>query len=373
MASAYAFSGDILANKLTATGQTTIASATITSATITNATIAGSPAAGNDVVNKAYVDAVAMGRDVKDSVRTASTGNLSGTYDSATKTLTGLMEVLQMDGITLVQGDRVLLKNQTNASENGIFALTTVGDESTEWVLTRAEDFDATEKITGGAFVFVYDGSASKNNGYIINTLPADFLLDDPADGILNFVQFSGVSSMSAGAGLIANNGAYDVVGTSDRIIVNADSIDIAPTYAGQTSIETVGALDNGSISGAADSAFVLNSMKMGADTTGATVDLTKVIHIRTSGETGNTTINIPVAVSADEDRIHVFTNNAHSGTGTITFDFNTVAGAKIQAANGAMVDQMVLERGQSMPMFYAGLINAVPTWKQIYTGCRFE
>lgn len=374
MATAYAFFGDVLANKLVATGETTLGEATIANATITNATIVNNPSSATSVVNKQYVDSLALGRDTKDSVIAASTSNWAGSYDNVAKTLTGAAEVLQIDGVTLVENDRVLLKNQTDSTENGIYYLSTVGDEETSWVLTRAQDFDMTEKITGGVFVFVYGGNVNKNAGYIISSLHASFALDaNTPEGDLVFVQFTGVSAVSAGLGMIANNGSYDIVSADGNIIVGADDIQFNPEYPGNTFLDTVGALDVGSISGAPTSAFTLNSLKLGADTVGATADLTKALHQRASGASGDTVIQIPVAVSADEGRVHIFSNSAFSGTGTITYDFNTTAGAKIQGANNVTADLLTLVAGQNMTLFYAGVVNSVPTWQFTNTGCTLS
>ena len=97
------------------------------------------------LVSKEYVDAIKQALDVKESVTVATTANLSATYNNVGGTLTnsGSNAALQLDGITVSSADRVLVKDQSTAAENGIYVVTTVGDGSTAWVLTRAEDANA--------------------------------------------------------------------------------------------------------------------------------------------------------------------------------------------------------------------------------------
>src|SRR5210317_1685879 len=120
---------------------------------ITNVT---DPSGDQDAATKAYVDSVANGLDVKDSVRFASTANVAGTYDNGAGTITaGSNGALTIDGQTPSASDRVLLKDQSDATENGLYRVTTVGDGSSAYVLTRTPDGDAAIAFTGGAFVFV--------------------------------------------------------------------------------------------------------------------------------------------------------------------------------------------------------------------------
>ena len=111
----------------------------------------------NSLVSKEYVDAIKQALDVKDSVRLATTANLASNYNNAGGTLTnsGSNAALQLDGVTVVAGNRILVKDQSSAAENGIYVVTTVGDGSTAWVLTRADDANVSAEMTGGVFTFV--------------------------------------------------------------------------------------------------------------------------------------------------------------------------------------------------------------------------
>lgn len=200
------------------------------SVSLNNQKITGlaTPTADTDAANKAYVDAARSGLDVKDSVRVASTANIA--------TLSGLLTI---DGVTVVAGDRVLVKNQSTGSQNGIYVAA-----SGAW--SRATDADADAEVTAGLFTFVAEGTTQADSGWVLTT-------NDPitvGSTALTFTQFSGAGQITAGAGLTKTNNTIDAVGTANRITVNADSIDIASTYVGQTSITTLGTIATGTWNG---------------------------------------------------------------------------------------------------------------------------
>lgn len=195
------------------------------------------------VATKTYVDGVASGLDVKKSVKVATTADLSATYANGAGTLTANSNgAIQIDGVTLVANDRVLVKNQSTQTENGFYKVTTVGDGSTAFVLTRTPDADSASEITGGAFTFVEEGTANAENGYVATHN------GEPTLGTTNitFEQFSGAGQITAGTGLTKTGNTINAVGTADRITANANSIDIASTYVGQNSITTLGTITTG-------------------------------------------------------------------------------------------------------------------------------
>lgn len=189
---------------------------------------AATPTDSAHVATKGYVDAARSGLDVKDSVRVATTAPINLATD--------LNNGDAIDGITLVTGDRVLVKNQTTASENGIYVATATG------AATRATDFDTGVEVTSGAFTFVEQGNTNADSGWVLTT-DGTIVVGTTA---LAFAQFSGAGQITAGAGLTKTGNTIDAVGTADRITVNADSIDIASTYVGQTSITTLGTIATG-------------------------------------------------------------------------------------------------------------------------------
>jgi len=201
----------------------------------------------DSLVNKTYVDNVANGLDVKESVRVATTADLSATYNNSAGTLTaGSNGAISVDGVSLVLNDRVLVKDQTTQTENGIYKVTTVGSGSAAFVLTRTPDANDAAELTGGVFTFVEEGTANADNGYVATHNGT------PTFGTTNitFDQFSGAGQISAGNGLTKTGNTIDVVGTSNRISVTANAVDISASYVGQTSITTLGTIATGTWNG---------------------------------------------------------------------------------------------------------------------------
>ena len=137
------------------------------------------PTAAQDAATKAYVDAVKTGLDVKDSVKVATTANI---------TLSGTQTI---DGVAVSADERVLVKNQSTGSENGIYDC-----KAGSW--SRSSDFDTNSEVTGGAFVFVEQGTANADQGYVLTT-DGSIAVGTTS---LAFTQFSGAGSITAGNGL---------------------------------------------------------------------------------------------------------------------------------------------------------------------------
>lgn len=221
------------------------------------------PVNDSDAATKNYVDAARSGLDVKQSVKAATVGNISLASPPT-----------NIDGITLSEGDRVLVKEQNNGLENGIYVL-----ESGS--LVRAADFDENFEVSGGAFTFVEQGTVNSDTGFVVTsdgqlqvgtdaiqwtlfsasgTLIAGSGLSkdgytlkvntDPNGGIEVSSDNLKLQDSVAGAGLTITNGVLDILGVTDRITVTSNSVDIASTYAGQTSIDTVGTITTGTWEG---------------------------------------------------------------------------------------------------------------------------
>jgi len=142
------------------------------------------PTGDNDAANKGYVDGVAQGLDIKDSVVATTTAN--GTLSTA------FANGQSIDGVTLQTGDRILIKNQTTASQNGIYNVNASGAPS------RATDM-ATGSNAAGAFVFVEQGTTNAENGF---TCTSDTGSAVVGTNNLTFAQFSGAGQVVAGDGL---------------------------------------------------------------------------------------------------------------------------------------------------------------------------
>ncbi len=188
----------------------------------------GTPTDDAHAATKGYVDAARSGLDVKQSVRAATTGPINISAD--------LENGDTIDGVTLATGDRVLVKNQSTGSENGIYVVVASGAAS------RATDADTSAEVTSGMFTFVSEGTTNADSGWVLTTNDTITL----GTTALTFAQFSGAGQITAGAGLTKTGNTIDAVGTADRITVNSDSIDIASTYAGQNTITTLGTITTG-------------------------------------------------------------------------------------------------------------------------------
>ena len=171
---------------------------------------AADPAASSDVATKNYVDNSVAGIKWKESVRVATTAN--GTLGTA------FANGQTVDGVTLVTGDRILIKNQTTGSENGIYTVNASGAP------TRAADADTGAEILQAA-VWVQEGTTNADSGWVCTT-NAPITINSTS---LAFSQFNGGSSYTAGAGLTLSGNQFNVgTANSGRIVVNADDIDLA-------------------------------------------------------------------------------------------------------------------------------------------------
>ena len=167
----------------------------------------GDPTAAQDAATKNYVDNTVQGLDAKASCRAGTTANI---------TLSGTQTI---DGVAVIAGDRVLVKDQTTTANNGIY----VAAAST-WA--RSTDADTWDELVH-AYTFVESGTVNSNNGFVC-TIAAGGTLGSTS---VTWVQFSGAGQITAGAGLTKTGNTLDVgTASSSRIVVNSDNIDLATT-----------------------------------------------------------------------------------------------------------------------------------------------
>ncbi len=178
-------SSQTLTNKTLGSG--TALSANLSAATY-KVTGLGTPTDASDAATKAYVDGVAEGLHVHASVVAASTSNIALPTAPAT-----------LDGVSLSINDRVLLKNQSTTSENGIYVVIN-GD------LARAADYNTAAEIDPGDFVFVSGGTVNDNTGWV-QTQTVTTLGTDP----IVFTQFSGAGTYLAGTGLTLTGNTFSI------------------------------------------------------------------------------------------------------------------------------------------------------------------
>ena len=178
------------------------------------------PSADGDAASKSYVDGVSQGLDVKDSVKAATTANIT--------IATALNNGDTLDGVSLSTNDRVLVKDQSSASENGIYI---VGSSP-----ARADDM-AAGSDAAGAFMFVESGTVNGDNGFVCSSDKGSAVV---GTNNLTFVQFSGAGQITAGDGLdksgntlsldLKSNGG--LVFESTELAVNLSASSITGTLA---------------------------------------------------------------------------------------------------------------------------------------------
>ena len=197
----------------------------------------------NSLVSKEYVDAIKQALDVKASVRLATTANLASNYNNSGGTLTnsGSNAALSLDGVTVVAGNRILVKDQSSGAENGIYVVTTVGDGSTAWVLTRADDANASAEMTGGVFTFVEEGTVGADNGYVFTHNGAPTL----GSTALTVSQFSGAGQIVAGDALSKSGNTLNVNDDNITVEVNSDALRIKGISATAIGDLLIGAASN--------------------------------------------------------------------------------------------------------------------------------
>ena len=183
------------------------------------------PTADGDAATKSYVDSVAQGLSAKDAVRVATTAN--GTLSSA------FANGQTVDGIALATGDRILIKNQSTGSENGIYTVNASGAP------TRAVDFDANAEVAKGAYVFVEEGTTNADAGFVLTTDGAITL----GTTSLSFTQFSGAGDITAGSALTKSGNTLNVAVDDSSIEISSDALRVKAS--GITSAMLAGSIAN--------------------------------------------------------------------------------------------------------------------------------
>lgn len=209
------------------------------------------PINSTDAATKGYVDTTAQGIHTHTSCRLATAAALpSCTYANGTSgvgaTLTATANgALTVDGVTVATNDRILVKNQAAALQNGVYVVTATGGASAVFVLTRSTDMDQAAEFPA-SFEFVEEGSQADSGWICTSDLPLTIGTD-----AINWTQFSGAGQIDAGAGLTKTGNTLNVVtANSARIVVNSDNIDLAtvttstPTGSAVTNVVSAVATD---------------------------------------------------------------------------------------------------------------------------------
>ena len=174
----------------------------------------GNPLQYNDLTTKLYVDNLVQGLNIKEAVRLASTTNVPLTGSS-----------LNIDGVSVNNGDRVLLKNQTSATQNGIYDVSISGST---YSLTRSLDSSNTSEssgvnnnLSGGSFVFVTSGSSNADTGWVVSS--PDGIVKIGTDSIV-WTQFSSAGVTQPGPGLSKLGTVFSVNVDNNNLYVNPNT-----------------------------------------------------------------------------------------------------------------------------------------------------
>lgn len=274
-------------------------------------TVNNDPTSALELATKQYVDNVASGLNIHNAVISATTGPIVATYNNGTSgvgaTLSGSGTLPNIGGYTASVGDRILVKNQADAKQNGIYNVTAV---SPNFVLTRASDFDNSPvgEVQAGDFVYVQQGNIAGTSWVMTTTGTISFGTSN-----INWSQFSGQqATQPAGSNTqiqFNNGGSFGAsssltfdsgTGTLSSTLFSGSGASLTNLNASNLSIGTVSTARLGS--GTADSTTYLRGDGTWATVTGG------------SGAPGGSTTQVQY-------------NNAGAFAGSASFTFNSGTG----------------------------------------------
>jgi len=202
-----------LTNSSVTVGTTNIAlgATSLTLGGLTSVAVTQDPTSALQLTTKQYVDAIASNLNIHAACAAATPATLASitggtvTYNNGTAgvgaTLTLSVALTTLDGYTLLNGNRILVKNEATQANNGIYTWATGGT-----VLTRATDFDNNIEIASGDFTFISNGTLYANTGWV-QTLPVATVGTSP----IVFTQFSGAGTYTAGTGLTLTGSQFSL------------------------------------------------------------------------------------------------------------------------------------------------------------------
>jgi hypothetical protein len=360
-----------------------------------NITGLAAPSNSTDAATKAYVDSVAEGLHTHDSCNAATQTDLatiSGgtvTYNNGTAgvgaTLTTTGSFTTIDGVTLSNGMRILVKNEANAAHNGIY------DRTSSTVLTRSSDFDTSAEMAGGDFTFVTAGTLYDNTGWVMTDA-----VTTVGTSPVNWTQFSGAGTYTAGTGLTLTGSVFSVnasqtqitsVGTLTSLGVNGTVT--AQNFTANTGVFTgngsglsaiAGANVTGQVSfaatanavaGANVSGQVANALVAGTVYTAAQPNITSVGTLTSLAVTGNASAGnistggtLSVTGNANVGNIGatngVFTNVSGNGSALTALNASNISSGTL--AQARLANASLTVNGTSISLGGSGTITANTT-----------
>jgi hypothetical protein len=326
---------------INAKGQVTSATNTsINAVTLTTGSISTAPTNGTDIVNKNYADSIATGINFHQACRLATTAALpSCTYNNGTSgvgaTLTATANgALSVDSTLVVATNRVLVKNQSDAAQNGVYVVTQAGDGSNPFILTRATDFDSAgtgvDQIDAGDFFLITAGTSNANTSWVQQTpLP----ITVGTTGIV-FSQFGAAGvTYTAGTGLTLAGTVFSITNTAVA----------AASYGSASSVGTFTVNAQGQLTAAADTSIAIASSQI----TSGTIDSARI----SGSYTGITGVGTLTVGTWNATTIGV----AYGGTGLTSY----AAGDLVYASGTTTISKLalgtsgqVLTAGASAPQY---------------------
>ncbi len=330
--------------------------ANISTANITAGTVSTTPTNSTDLVNKTYVDsAVAAGVHFHQPVRVESPINLTATYNNgtsgvgATLTNSGTQAALVIDGVTVSVNDRVLVYQQTNQVQNGVYVVTNTGSGSTNWVLTRATDadtyvFDSPDGLSEGSTFFVQQGATGAGETYTCNT-PGTITFGTTN---ITFTQISSAQIYSAGTGLtltgtqfsLSNVGTAGTYGSASQVPVITTNAQGQVSSVTNTSIAIAGsAITSGTVAVAngstGQSSYTDGQLLIGNSTGNTLTKATLTAGTGISVTNGNGSITVAATNNGTVTSVGgTGTVNGITLTGTVTSSGNLTLGGTLSGVS---------------------------------------
>jgi len=286
------------------------AAATFTSMATTSGTVANTAANPTDLTNKAYVDMVVQGYQIKAEAQCATTGNI---------TLSGLQTI---DGYTTLAGDRILVKNQTNQANNGVYVAA-----SGAWA--RSSDCNTYASLVS-AFIFIQNGSTQQNSGWVC-TIPASGTLGTTP---ITWSQLASAASYFAGTGLTLSSYTFSITNTG----VTANS------YGSASSVGTFTVNAQGQLTSAGSTAISIAPSQINAAIPNSSLANSSVtfngVSVALGGSgtiTSNTTQTLTIGAGLSGGSFNGSSAVTVANTGVLSFSAGTTGFTPNTATNGAI------------------------------------